>query len=254
MFDSVEPFRVKGGIEGVSILSDVSVCSRRMGDLRPAEINLRQYQIVDPIAGPAGDRLEWFGWIPRSRSIVPRTRAGHPVSYKRRPMRVLRSTKPQHRLPTTDWKHTGIHGNVRGQTEYQTLIHVADIEDALAIIRRKEILPYPERESDNALYCKPIEVTWLSPICYKDSVFGSVAFYFNWSVLCRKYGKKIYGLHEVAGRGKEGNPLGRAGFFSRITICQPILENPTILKQTISLGKVAKGAISLNAIAIATSG
>jgi hypothetical protein len=117
-------------------------------------------------------------------------------------MRGLQDRKQGQSLPKREWKHTGIHGNVKGHTEeYESRIHVADLEDALAIVRRGEILPYPEREPNNPLYCKPVNVTWLSPVPYVDSVFGCVAFHFDWSLLCSEYGKKTYGLGEAEGRG-----------------------------------------------------
>jgi len=114
------------------------------------------------------------------------------------------------KIPTLVWEHTAIHGGVKGHTEYSMLIHVVKVEDAVAIIRQGEIIPYPERERDNALYCKPIEATWFSPKSYPYSVFGNVAFYFDWSVLYKKYGKRVYGLQEVEGRGKERRPTWKS--------------------------------------------
>jgi len=102
------------------------------------------------------------------------------------------------------WPHTGISGSVKNEKECLTLVHVADLDKALAIVKRGAIQPYPERELGNALHCKPVEVVWLSPLDYDDSVFGCVAFHFEWTALQEEYGDYIYGLQEVEGRAKGG--------------------------------------------------
>lgn len=126
-------------------------------------------------------------------------------------MRVIRGTTQREREPPiVQWPNTGIVGR-ENRRQYQTLIHVTDVENALDIVKRRSITPYPERERDNALYCKPIEVVWFSPIEYADSVFGCVAFHFNWSVLHDNYGDYIYGLlPEVEGRDKYGQPTWKS--------------------------------------------
>jgi hypothetical protein len=95
-------------------------------------------------------------------------------------------------------------------------VHVADLDSAIAIVKRGSIKAYPERESGNSLHCKPIEVVWLSPLDYDDSVFGCVAFHFDWTALQEEYGDYIYGLQEVTGRGKDGI----ANWKSRILFSQ----------------------------------
>ena len=91
------------------------------------------------------------------------------------PMGVRRGTRKQQ--VKSQWPRTGIVGSVKGQRECITLIHVTDVENALAIVKRGSIRPYPERGLGNALHCKPFEVVWLSPLDYGGSAFGCVAFH-----------------------------------------------------------------------------